>query len=451
MNTKRCLVLATVFLAHLFGATIWAQSGQGVTALVGGTLIDGFGSHPLRNSVILIEGDEILEVGQVGQLAIPDGAAQISTEGMTVLPGLWDMHVHLMINGHSDYEHWDETYPGLFKSVIMPASAKQLLLAGVTSARDLGGPLEDSLAVREAINSGEIPGPTLYVSGPFIQKKPYPGTEAFRWGVEGAEDARAKVDRLARAGVDVIKLIDQDQMTMEELRAVVDEAHRHGLTVAAHSHRPEEIRRGIEVGVDCFEHTGLATAPEYPADVLDLVHERTAQMNLGPLFWVPTVEGLFNYEYVRDNPELLDDPSWQEGLPDSVIADIRSSLAHPDRLPYFQITPDRQPTLKRKFRQLQEAGVKLLIGTDSGIPMKFHSQSTWNELDIWVREMGVDPMEAIRSATYWPAVLMGVSDEVGTITAGKKADVIAVRGDVLRYINLLRDVDIVIRHGIRYK
>ena len=95
--------------------------------------------------------------------------------------------------------------------------------------------------------------------------------------------------------------------------------------------------------------------------------------------------------------------------------------------------------------------MKLLIGTDSGIPMKFHSQSTWNELDIWVREMGVDPMEAIRSATYWPAVLMGVADEVGTITAGKKADVVAVRGDVLRYINLLRDVDIVIRHGIRYK
>lgn len=451
MKYGKGLWLAGVMLTLVPVCSAEAQSGKSLMALVGGTLIDGFGSHTLHNSVILIEGEKIRAVGRVGDLPIPADAEVISTEGMTVLPGLWDMHVHLMINGHSDYEHWDRTYPSLFGSLIMPASAKQLLLAGVTSARDLGAPLAESLAVRDAINRGEIPGPTMYMSGPFLQKKPYPGTEAFRWGVEGVADARAKVKRLAEAGVDVIKLIDQDQLTMDELRAVVEEAHAHGLTVAAHAHRPEEIRRGIEVGVDCFEHTGLATAPEYPSDVMALIQERTAQMNLGPLYWVPTVEVLFNYEYVRDNPEMLDDPSWQVGLSDDLVADIRASIAHPDRLPYFQITPDRQRTLKRKFQQLQSSGVKMLIGTDSGIPMKFHSQSTWNELDIWVREMGVDPMEAIRSATYWPAVLMGVADEVGTITAGKKADIIAVRGDVLRYINLLQDVDIVIKHGVRYK
>jgi imidazolonepropionase-like amidohydrolase len=422
-----------------------------IKALVGGTLIDGYGSHLLRNSVVLIEGERITQVGQVDTLPVPAGAEVISTEGMTVLPGLWDMHVHLMINGHSDYAYWDETYPDQFESVIMPASAKQLLLAGVTSARDLGAPLEASIAVRDAINRGEIAGPTLYVSGPFIQKMAYPGTELFRWGVMGPEDARAKVKKLADAGVDVIKLIDQDELTMEELVAVVDEAHAHGLTVVAHAHRPEEIRLGLAAGVDCFEHTGLATAPEYPAGVLELIRERAAKMNIGPLFWTPTIEGLWNYEYVRDNPEMLDDPSWKEGLPPDIVEDIRASIEHPERLPYFQITPDRKPTLAHKFRQLQNAGVKLLIGTDSGIPMKFHSQSTWNELDIWVRELGVDPMEAIRSATYWPAVLMGVENEVGTIAEGKYADIIAVRGDVLRYINLLQDVDLVIKHGVRYK
>ncbi len=191
----------------------------------------------------------------------------ISTEGMSVLPGLWDMHVHLMINGHSDYAHWDKTYPPQMESVIMPASAKQLLMAGVTSARDLGAPLKASIAVRDRIRKGEIPGPTLYVSGPFIQHEPYPGTDYVRWGVKGVEDARAKVRTLAEAGVDVIKLIDQDQMTMEEVQAVVDEAHKRKLPVVAHSHRPEEIRRGLQVGVDCFEHTGLATAPEYPAEI----------------------------------------------------------------------------------------------------------------------------------------------------------------------------------------
>lgn len=420
-------------------------------ALVGGTLIDGFGSRPIADSVVLIEGERIVAVGRIGELAVPAGADVISTEGMSVLPGLWDMHVHLMIDGHADYAHWDRTYPSRFRSEIMPASAKQLLHAGVTGARDLGGPLDDSLAVRDAIARGEIEGPTLFVSGPFIQKRPYPGTEAFRWGVSGPSDAREKVQRLCRAGVDVIKLIDQDQMTLEEAQAVVDTAHACGRMVVAHAHRPQEMRVGLKIGVDDFEHTGLAGAPAYPDDVMALLHERTAQMSLGPFWWTPTVEGLWNYDYARDHHEFLDDPSWHEGLQPDTIADIRGSLAHPDRLPYFQINPQRKPTLKRKFEQLRTSGAVLLIGTDSGIPMKFHSQSTWNELDVWTREMGVPAMEAIRAGTYWPAVAMKVEKDYGSVTPGKYADIIAVRGDVLRYINLLQRVDIVIKHGRRVR
>ncbi len=419
-------------------------------ALVGGTLIDGFGGDPLKNSVILIEDDKIVKIGQVGTLEIPKGTEIISTEGMSVLPGLWDMHVHLMINGHSDYPHWDKKYPALFRSIIMPAGAKQLLMAGVTSARDLGAPLEDIVAVRDMINQGKLQGPTLYVSGPFLQHAPYPGTEQFRWGINGVDDARAKVQRLAKGGVDCIKLIDQDQMTQEEINAIVDEAHKWKLKVVAHAHRPEEIRRALIAGADCFEHTGLATAPEYPEDVMNMIKERTANSNT-KLFWCPTVEGLFNNDYNIRNTEYLDDPSWKLGLPDSIINDIRNSLLHPSQLSYFQVTPYRKPTLKRKFAQLKESGVIMLIGTDSGIPMKFHSQSTWNELDIWVREMGVDPMMAIRSATYWPAVFQGVENKVGTVSAGKVADIIAVKGDVLRYINLLQKVDMVIKGGVRVK
>jgi imidazolonepropionase-like amidohydrolase len=452
--SRLALILAGVLVFLVpdrTGAGAEAVGQSAVKALVGGTLIDGYGGHPIRNSVIIIEGERIKEVGQVGALPVPRGAEVISTEGMSVLPGLWDMHVHLMINGHSDYAHWDKTYPAMFEQVIMPASANQLLLAGVTSARDLGGPLEASLAVRDRIKKGEIPGPTVYVSGPFIQHEPYPGTELFRWGVKGADDARTKVRKLAHAGVDCIKLIDQDQMEMDEVRAVVDEAHRNRLTVVAHSHRPEEIRRGLQAGVDCFEHTGLATAPEYPPDVIAMLRERTAKMSLGPLFWTPTVEGLLNYEYFRDNPEDLDDPSWKTGLPDSIVADIKASLKNPGRLPYYQITPARRPTLARKIQQLRESGVVLLIGTDSGIPMNFHSQSTWRELDAWVNNFGIDPMTAIRAATYWPSVLMKVDKDVGTVSEGKYADIIAVRGDVLRYVNLLQRVDLVIKHGKRYR
>lgn len=444
------LVMLTVSSLLFLPEPVPAQSRK-LTALVGGTLIDGYGSRPIYNSVIIIDGERIKAIGQVGSLAIPSGAEIISTEGMTVLPGLWDMHVHLMINGHSDYTHWDKTYPPQMESVIMPASAKQLLMAGVTSARDLGGPLKPSIAVRDRINKGELPGPTLYVSGPFIQHEPYPGTEYVRWGVKGAEDARAKVRTLAEAGVDVIKLIDQDQMTMDEVLAVVDEAHKFKLTVVAHSHRPEEIRRGLLAGVDCFEHTGLATAPEYPPDIIAMIRERTAKMSLGPLFWTPTVEGLLNYEYLRDNPEQLDDPSWQIGLTQTIIDDIKASLRHPERLSYYQITPMRRPHLGRKIQQLSDSGVVLLIGTDSGIPMNFHSQSTWHELDAWVNEFKIDPMVAIRAATYWPSVLMKVSDQVGTVSEGKYADIIAVRGDVLRHIDLLQHVDVVIKHGKRYR
>ncbi|MEM9076625.1 MAG: amidohydrolase family protein [Bacteroidota bacterium] len=445
-------MLRTKSFILLFLVSSFSFSQQNsIKALVGGTLIDGFGSDPIKNSVIIIEGERIKEIGTLETLPIPENAEVISTEGMSVLPGLWDMHVHTMINGHANYSYWDKVYPPLFEDVIMPASAHQLLMAGVTSARDLGAPLRESISVRDRINNGEIPGATLYVSGPFIQHKPYPGTEAFRWGVNGPEDGKKKVRKLANAGVDVIKLIDHDQMTIEELRAVVDEAHKNNLKVVAHGHRPEEIRRGIAVGVDCFEHTGLSSAPKYPSDVMEAIKERTAQMNKGPLFWCPTVEGLYNYEYVRDNPEKLDNNSWHLGLPDSVIADIKNSIKHPDRLPYFQLTPSRKPTLQTKIQQLLDAGVVLMIGTDSGIPMKFHSQSTWNELDVWVNEFGIDPMYAIRAATYWPALWMGVANDVGTITPGKYADIIAVDGDVLRYISLLQDVDMVIKHGKRYK
>lgn len=444
-QTFRRLIAAATFL--LLSVLAGPAAAAPVKALVGGRLIDGYGGRPLENSVVLIEGERITAVGRVGEVAIPAGAEVISTEGMSVLPGLWDMHVHLMIVGHGDYDHWDKTYPPLFRSTVMPAAARQLLLAGVTSARDLGAPLDDILAIRNAINKGEMAGPTLYVSGPFLQHEPYPGTELFRWGIKGPEDGRAKVGRLADAKVDVIKLIDQDQMTMDEVRAIVDEAHKRGLPVVAHAHRAEEIRRGIQAGVDCFEHTGLGTAPEYPPDVFDLMKGRA-----NTLFWTPTISPLLLYQETRDAfPERIDDPRWQAGLPKDVVDDIRRSLAHPESLTYFQYVPGRRPTLQRKFEQLRQSGAILLIGTDSGVPLNFHSDSTWREIEAWVRVFGVAPMDALRAATFWPAVAMKKEKEVGTISPGKVADIIAVRGDVLQHVELLQDVDLVLKRGVQYK
>jgi imidazolonepropionase-like amidohydrolase len=154
---------------------------------------------------------------------------------------------------------------------------------------------------------------------------------------------------------------------------------------------------------------------------------------------------------MRDNPEMLDDPSWQVGLAADTVADIKAALQHPDQFGYYQLSPARKPTLRRKFQQLREAGVTMLIGTDNGVPMMFQSQTTWTEMDIWVRELGVAPMDAIRSATYWPSVMMKRDKDVGTVSAGKIADIIAVRGDVLKYIDLLQKVDVVVKKGKRVK
>lgn len=448
--SKISKVLSSFALLNVVLVTL-ASAQQ--TALVGGRLIDGFGHQPLANSVILVKDGIIEKVGTVDTLEVPSAYDIVSTEGMDVLPGLWESHAHLMLTGHADYEHWRKEYTSKLASEIMPASAEQLLLAGITSARDLGAPLEDSMTIKRQIEKGEIPGPRLYVSGPFLQHKPYPGTEHYRWGVDSVRDAKNKVNKLADAGVDIIKLIDHDMMELEVAQAIVDQAHERDLVVVAHSHKPDEIRRGLEIGVDNFEHTGLTTAPEFPDDVMRLLKERTAKGRVagGPLYWTPTVEGLWNYELTVANPERLDNKCWHRGLEPSTIKDIRASLQNVGELEYMQLTPLRKPTLKRKIKQLKESGVVLLVGTDSGIPTKFHCQSTWNELAVWVNEMDISPMDTIRAATYWPSVLMKVSDKTGTVTAGKYADIIAVKGDVLRYINLLQDVDLVMKGGKIYK
>ena len=154
--------LTCVILTLLVCLSAWSTTyaEQDKTALVGGTLIDGLGSTPIYNSVILIEGNKIIATGTQAELDVPSGYQVVSTEGKTVMPGLWEMHAHLMLAGHSDYAHWDKKYPDRLEDEIMPAAAEQLLLAGVTTARDLGAPLKESASIKNRINSGQLHGPT---------------------------------------------------------------------------------------------------------------------------------------------------------------------------------------------------------------------------------------------------------------------------------------------------
>lgn len=435
------LVLITPAVGRPISAS--AQAPRATLAIVGGRVIDGFGAPPIENGVVLVAGERILAVGRQGEVVVPAGVPSIDANGMTVMPGLIDMHVHLHILGHGDYKRWDDLYGKHDADVVMPIAAKQLLMAGVTSARDLGSRLDEILSVKKRIAAGEIPGPRLFVSGPFIQHAAYEEYEKdFRWGVNGADDARQKVQRVIDAGVDVVKLIDQDQMTDAEVAAVVETAHKNGKPVVAHAHRMDEIRVGLKHGVDDFEHVGLGTAPGYAEDVLQRLRERNAA-----LYWTPTLSPLYTLFYTGTTfPERLDDPSWRTFMPNDMATEIRQSLEHIPQLPYYALFPSRIPLLPQKFAALRATGVRLMIGTDAGIPAMFHGDATWREMVKFV-ELGVPAMETIQAATLWPARFLKADDRIGVLAPGRYADLILVRGDPLSDMTVMRDVRTVIQGG----
>jgi imidazolonepropionase-like amidohydrolase len=411
-------------------------------------VIDGYEGAPIQDGVVLIAGERIVAVGPRSEVAVPPGTTVIDTEGMSVLPGLMDMHVHLMILGHADYEHWDKTYIARFRDEIMPIAAKQLLMSGITTVRDLGAPLEDSIAVKKKIERGEIPGPRLFVSGPL-----HPARALCRLREDvpmGRERRRRRAREDAAADRRRRGLHQADRPGPAHRRrgrgGSSQTAHKAGKAIVAHAHREDEIRMGLKHNVDCFEHTGLATEPGYPEDILAGLRKRN-----NTLYWCPTIEGLFLADYTaRVFPERLDDPTWRKDIPKPIADDIRQSLRNVTSLDYFTLTFRRLPTLANKFKQLRDAGVTMLVGTDSGIPANFHTDSTWRELQTWVR-LGMTPMQAIAGATRWPARFLKKEKELGTLMPGRYADVIAVRGDVLTNIELLQKVDVVVKNGQRVK
>ena len=431
-----------------------APPAQGrLLALVGGVLIDGAGGAPLPNSIVLIRGERIEAVGSAGSLAVPAGYEVVSTEGMTVLPGLWDLHVHLMYAGHPNPRYWFDTYTPQFERVIMPASAAQLLMAGVTTVRDLAAPLSQIVAVKRRIAAGDLPGPTLLVAGPALTKGGNP-TAVQTWNVAGADDARGKTGQLIDAGVDWIKIINAEQLTSEEMQAIVREAHARGRKVAAHAFSEEEIRKGLVAGVDDFQHVRTQT-PEYPPDIVAMIRDR---VRAGPpLYWTVTAgaNGQLHAEYVASNPEFLDDPANFIGLPSAIVDDVRQAIAVRVRAGGRGSAGQRQSEInavvKRKIAQLRDLGVRIVFGTDVGSWGEVTGHATWMDADLWVRELAMDPMTVIGSMTLDAARMIGADRDSGSVTTGKYADVIAVRGDPLRHIDVLRDPRIVIRHGRRYK
>jgi cytosine/adenosine deaminase-related metal-dependent hydrolase len=437
-------------LAALAGCAAALSAQAAALVLSGGTVVDGYGNPPIANGVVVIDGDRILAVGGPDVIPVPEGAEVISTEGMTVLPGLWDMQVQLMRLGHGRDARWNETYGPLAERVVMPIAARQLLQAGVTSARDVAAPLDAAINVRDRIRDHLVAGPTIYVSGPVLRKLVPVNTEAWQWAVSGAADATAKVRRLADAGVDYLLLADVELWTGEELSAAVSEARLRGLSVHAYAEHPADVERGVALQLDGFLGSDMGVTG-FPDNVVLALQQRLMSGATRPIAWSPGISARLNFELLRGNAEPLDDPFAVEALPPLVAADILGSLRNLDGVDGFDMPGVPAQSMCAKLGQLQDAKLTLLVGSDAGAPGHLHSRATWQEIDFWVRECGVPALRAIQAATHDAATAMGAGHESGSLAPGKIADVIAVRGDVLRNPALLQSVDIVIQRGRRVR
>lgn len=449
------LALAVVTAWPTAGAAAAQEAGEGrgaTLAVVGGRLIDGNEGPALQNSVVLVSGSRITRVGTVDDTEIPAGVEVVDADGYTVMPGLSDAHVHTMIVGHGVYDAYFPAYRDRFRE-IMPISARELLMSGVTSARDLGAPLRDALWLRDEIEAGRLAGPRLFVSGPFLQATLPAGAGAsydsrvqssFRWAVDGPEDARAKARRLVDAGVDVLKVIQLDRLTAGERSAIADVGREAGLPIAVHAYSVEEVRMAAEMGAASIEHVGAGRKPRYPDETVRLMADHG-------IYAVPTSVVDRVLDLTLAFPERLDAPRLRRDLPEDLYRDVRASLRFFTRLDYFEGDIDDGRNGAEKIPQLFEGGVPLAVGTDSGTPMNFHYESTWREMALLV-EYGIPPMKVLTMATREPARLYGVGDDLGTVEPGKLADIIVVDGDPLtdmgslspnRVVHVIRDGEVV--------
>lgn len=419
-----------------------AQSADsGKLALVGGMLLDGYETPPIHHAAILIEGDRIVAAGPASHVDIPADAEIVDTHGMTMLPGLIDLHVHLMILGHGEYTEW---FPIFTEQMlpIMQISAKQLLLAGVTTAVDLGAPLE-ILTIRDGIAAGEIPGPRLLVSGPWITRRPWEALPSyFQYAVDGPREAADRARELIEAGVDVIKT--WRGMREDDIRAVVQVAHASGIPVHSHLYAPDAIWDAIRGGTDVIQHAGSGGNPSYPEDLVAEIAHRAIPVvqTISHRIWV--------YPATVEFPERLQDQRLREDLPRDLYEEIQRSFQDFHRLSYFRTTPRQIRNSRIAARQFIDANAVLGMGTDSGSPMNFHTESAWREISALV-DAGMSPLQAISAATKTGAEVIGRGGDLGTIEPGKLADVIVVRGNPLFDINALGYVEHVVKNGVRYK
>ena len=417
-------------------------------ALVGGMLLDGYEAAPIHNSVVVIAGNRIIAAGPGHDVAIPQNAHVIDTRGKTVLPGLIDMHVHMELLGHGDYEEFYDFIGGASDlEPIREIAAKQLLRAGVTTAVDLGSTF-DILGTKRRIESGEIPGPRIIASGPWISRLQVAVAivpAEMQIVIKSPEEAAARTRELIERGVDVVKA--WVGLTQEDYVAIVREAHQRGIKVHAHLYDPEKIEMALNAGVDVLQHMGSARNPPYDEDlVLRIAHGGVPVIQtIAHRIWIYPATVAF--------PARLEAPVLREDLPPALYAEFQRSFQQFHRRDYFRDVEREFRLSKVAARQFIDAGAVIGVGTDGGSPLNFLFDATWREMSALV-DSGMTPIQVISAATKTNAEILGNMDifggrrQLGTIEPGMLADLIVVDGDPLFDINVLGYVDLVIKNGV---
>src|SRR5262245_12417603 len=421
-------------------------------ALVGGMLVTGYEVPPIHHAAVVIEGSKIVAAGPASEIKVPADATVIDTSGRAMLPGLIETHGHLIVLGHGAYETW---FPWIKNHGgdatlmrVMEISARQLLMAGVTTTIDLGAPLEPSLKIRDRINKGEIVGTRALVSGPWIARlTPAGAANAMQVGfgalsISSSAEAGQQVERLAQAGVDHIKA--HQGLTRDDYKAIVEAARKHRIRVYAHVYGEQDVRNALETGVDVLQHVGSAgTAPPYSKELI------TDIVNAGRPVVVTAAHRAWIYPDTAAFPERLQDPGLKSAFGPEIHGEVQDSLKNWWSLAYVQRTDREMLYRERGVKQFIESGAVMGMGTDSGTPMNFHSEALWREIKVHV-DLGLTPSRAIAAATRVNATIIG-NRNVGTIEPGKLADIIVVDGNPLFSILALSHVEMVMKDGVVYK
>ncbi len=413
----------TLAMALLLSVTAQAD----VTLIRAGRLIDTDAGRVLSDQSILVRDGVIEAVGP--SLPLPAGARLVDLSGYTVLPGLMDAHTHLVGDANQPDPLNELQVTAAQRALQSIPNARAVLMAGFTTVRDLGSyrALVD-VALRDAINRGDVVGPRMHVVGAYITITGGAGAVTgyapditlpwdLRFGnANSPAEVRERVRALAGQGVDAIKVLatgavlthnsnlNARESTREELDAAVDEARNFGLRVAAHAHSPEGIKNAVRAGVASIEHGTL------------MDDEGRALMKQHGTYLVPTLEA---GECVGSN------------FPPDFVAHLKKIGA----------------THVQTFRKAVSTGVKIAFGTDIGVCPYGQNAREFS----YMVDNGMTPMQAIQAATTSDADLLGGADRLGSIKAGKLADVIAVRGDPLTDVRVLEDVRFVMKQGIIYK